>query len=124
MKKYLALSDLSCYNRSFSLSNKVWEMVLGWDNFAKNTIEIQFVRAVDSQSANIAEGFGRYNKKDKIRFYTISFGSVMESHDWAKKALTRKLLITGEYEEVISELNVLPKEIRHLINFTNEKLTI
>lgn len=124
MKKYLALSDLSCYNRSFSLSNKVWEIVLKWDNFAKNTIGIQFVRAIDSQSANIAEGFGRFSKKDKIRFYTISFGSVMESNDWVKKAHTRKLITTTEYEYILSELETMPKEIRHLINFTNEKLSI
>jgi len=28
----------------------------------------QFVEVADSISANIADGFGRYNKKDKIKF--------------------------------------------------------
>jgi len=31
--------------------------------FAKDTIGKQFARSVDSISANIAEGFGRYTKK-------------------------------------------------------------
>lgn len=37
----------------------------------------QIINAIDSISANIAEGFGRYGKKDKIKFYYYSFGSVI-----------------------------------------------
>jgi len=50
----------------------------------------QFIRSVDSISANIAEGFGRYSKKDKVKFFRISFGSMYESLDWNEKALKRK----------------------------------
>ncbi len=123
MKKYLIIQDLSCYKRSFDLSNFLWDIVLKWDNFAKYTIGSQYINAVDSQSANIAEGFGRFFKREKVRFYNISFGSVMESIDWTEKARIRKLISKEEYQRIISELNVLPKEIRHLIKFTNEKLT-
>src|SRR3989344_66098 len=117
MKKYLTIRDLSCYNRSFSLSNYLWDIVLKWDNFAKHTIGSQYVNAVDSQSANIAEGFGRFFKREKVRFYNISFGSVMESIDWTEKAHIRGLISQNEYNKIKSELNELPKEIRHLIKF-------
>ena len=30
---------------------------------------VQYIRAIDSISSNLAEGFGRYHKKDKIHFY-------------------------------------------------------
>jgi four helix bundle protein len=66
--KYLQLNDISAYKISFNLSNYVWEVVIKWNTFAKNTIGGQFVSAVDSISANIAEGFGRFGKKDKISF--------------------------------------------------------
>jgi four helix bundle protein len=42
-----------------------------WQNLAQETIGKQFIRAIDAISANIAEGFGRYSKKDKIRFYFL-----------------------------------------------------
>ncbi len=64
-RKYLTLNDISAYKIAFHLSNYVWDIVIKWDQFAKNTIGRQFVDAVDSISANIAEGFGRYHKKDK-----------------------------------------------------------
>lgn len=85
-KKYLQLNDLDAYKISYNLSNYVWDVVLKWDYLAKDTVGKQFIRAIDSVSANIAEGFGRFGKKDKINFYRYSFGSVKESLDWNEKA--------------------------------------
>ena len=99
-------------------------MVIAWDYFAKDTIGKQFIRAIDSISANIAEGFGRYSKKDKIHFYRFAQGSLKECLDWNQKAKVRKLITTKEYTRIILELNKLPKEINSLIKFTNSKLTI
>jgi len=90
-KNYLKLNNLSTYKISFHLSNYIWSIVIEWDYFSKDTIGKQFTRAVDSISANIAEGFGRYSKKDKIKFYRYSFGSIKESLDWNEKSKIRKL---------------------------------
>lgn len=95
-----------------------------WDQFARRTIGAQFVDAADSISANIAEGFGRYFKKDKIKFYRYSFGSLKESFDWNEKARVRKLLSEDEYKYIFRELDRLPKALNSLIRYTNEKLNI
>jgi len=121
-EKYLKLNNLDSYKTVFLLSNYVWEAVFGWDIFSKDTVGKQFVRAVDSISANIAEGFGRYGKKDKIVFYKYSYGSIKESLDWNEKAKARKLLSKIEYEHIFSELDKLPRSINYLIKYTNEKL--
>jgi four helix bundle protein len=123
-KRYLTLNDLSAYKISLGLSNYVWNIVEKWDFFKKKTVGGQFVRSVDSISANIAEGFGRYHKKDKIHFYKISYGSVTESLDWNEKAKTRILLTDEEYNHIFQELTKLPKEINHLISFTDKRLSI
>ena len=104
------------------LSNYVWNIVINWEWFSKKTVGAQFVTAIDSVSANIAEGFGRYGKRDKVKFYNYSFGSVKEGFDWNEKSKARKLLAPQQYEHILKELQVLPKEINQLINFTNEKL--
>jgi four helix bundle protein len=123
-EKYLMLNDISAYKRAFHLSNYVWDAVVNWDYFAKDTVGKQFVRAVDSVSANIAEGFGRYYKKDKVLFYRYSYGSLNESKDWNQKAKVRKLITEGQYDYIFTELEKLPKELHQLIKFTNEKLKI
>ena len=70
-KKYLKLSDIESYRIAFHLSNYIWNIVLKWEWFAKKTLGSQYVQAMDSVSANIAEGFGRHFKKDKIKFTCI-----------------------------------------------------
>ncbi len=123
-KKFLELNNISAYKIAFNISNYVWGVVNEWDYFSKKTIGGQFIRAIDSVSANIAEGFGRYTKKDKINFYRYSYGSLKESLDWNEKAKMRKLLKEKEYIYILTELKRLPKEINSLIKFTNQKLTI
>lgn len=123
-KTYLMLNDIKAYRISFRLSNYVWKLVVVWDYFSKKTVGDQFVRAVDSVSANIAEGFGRYSKKDKVKFYRYSYGSVKESLDWNEKSKVRSLLTVEQYNHIFTELQMLPKELHNLINFTNTKLTI
>ena len=123
-KKFLKLNDIEAYRIAFKLSNYVWDVVIKWDYFAKDTVGKQFVKAVDSVSANIAEGFGRYSKKDKIKFFRYSFGSLYESLDWNEKSHVRKLLNQEDYSFIFTELIKLPKIINSLIQYTNKKLQI
>lgn len=123
-KKFLQLNDIEAYRIAFGLSNYIWGIVIKWDYFAKDTVGKQFARAVDSISANIAEGFGRYGKKDKINFYRYSYGSIKECFDWNEKAKIRKLLTPQQHDYIFQELQKLPLMINQLIKFTNLKLKI
>lgn len=123
-KRYLSLNDVNAYKISFHLSNYVWDVVAKWDYLSKDTIGKQFIRAVDSISANIAEGFGRHGKNDKIKFYYYSFGSLNESMDWNEKSKRRCILTVEQYRIIMNELKKLPREINSLIKFTREKLAI
>jgi len=123
-KKFLKLNDIEAYKIAFHLSNHVWNIVINWSHLSQNTLGQQFVCAVDSISANIAEGFGRYGKKDKIKFYRISYGSMMECLDWNEKARVRKLITDKEYDYIFKELQKQPKSINAFIKYTNDKLAI
>lgn len=123
-KKYLKLNDIESYKIAFKLSNYVWDIIIKWDYFAKDTVGKQFVRAIDSISANIAQGFRRYSKKDKVKFFRYSFGSLYESLDWDEKSHVRNLLSEEDYSCIFSELIKLPKSINSLILYTNKKLQV
>ena len=90
----------------------------------KSTVGERFMTAIDSISANVAEGFGRFNKKDKIEFYRYSQGSTSEALDWNQKSKVRKLLTEEEYNYIFSELQKLPKAINALVLFTNQRLKV
>ena len=93
--------------------------MIQWPYLAQKTIGAQFIDAADSISANITEGFGRYHKKDKVKFHHYSRGSSLESIDWLNKSINRKLLDNNQYEHIKNELDKLPKAINTLIKYTN-----
>ena len=121
-KQYLKLKDVRPYVHAFHLSNLIWDMVQKWSSFDRYSIGKQFVEAADSISANIAEGFGRYHKKDKTNFLRYARGSTYETLDWLQKAKTRSLVSEEQYARIFNELSTLPKEINGYIKPTASKL--
>ena len=121
-RKFDRVKNLDSYRVAYAISNQVWKIVKNWDYFSQSTIGNQFVRSTDSISANIAEGFGRYTKKDKIRFYRIAYASTLESLDWMTKIEERALLKPLEVKRIKEDLEQLPKLINQLIQYTNKKL--
>lgn len=86
------LEKLEVYNIAEKFSDDVWDIVDNWDYFKKDTIGKQLVRAADSISANIAEGYGRYFYKESKQFYFYSRGSIQETKSWLSKCLRRKII--------------------------------
>ncbi len=52
---------LRVYQLAEQLADEIWNIVLCWDTFARDTVGRQIVRSADSIGANIAEGTGRYS---------------------------------------------------------------
>lgn len=99
--------NLRVYSLAEEISDVVWEIVIKWDFFAKDTIGKQLVNSADSIGANIAEGYGRGSSPDNRRFARISRGSLFEVKHWLKRVFKRGLLS----EEEISKLQELIKEL-------------
>jgi four helix bundle protein len=83
MSRY-RLEDLEVYQLAESFSDKVWEIVITWDHFTKDTIGKQMTRSADSISANIAEGYGRFHYRENKNFCYFSRGSIIETKGWLK----------------------------------------
>ena len=123
MKKDFKLQGLSSYRLSVEAGSLVYKIVKNWPTIDKHTLGTQIIKSFDSIAANIAEGFGRYHKKDKIKFFYNARASAFKSAHWLKTALDRKLVSEEEYEYILSLLQKLPKEINYLIKMTQNNLT-
>lgn len=114
----MKLNELRVYNMANEVSDIVWDLVVEWDYFKKDTIGKQLVRSADSISANIAEGFGRFHYKENKNFLYYSRGSAHETLDWVSKCKRRKLLpadqcnqLNLQLEEFLIKLNAYIKSI-------------
>jgi len=101
------LEDLEIYNLLEALSDKIWDIVIKWEYFARDTIGKQLCKAADSISANIAEGYGRYHFKENKNFCYYSRGSILETKSFLRKMKHRTLMSDKEYQDLFKKLEII-----------------
>ena len=77
-RKIVQFVDLEAWRKSYALSLEVYKVTENFPEKEKFGITSQLRRAAYSICANIAEGFGRFYFKDKVRFYYQARGSATE----------------------------------------------
>ncbi len=91
---------LRVYKLSEKLADQIWEIVLGWNNFARDTVGKQIVRSADSVGANVSEGCGRGRFLDNKRFVRMARGSLNETQHWLRRAYKRNLLTKTQVDSL------------------------
>lgn len=125
---------LRVYQLAEKLADEVWEVVLGWNYFERDTVGKQLVTAADSVGSNISEGSGRGSFGDNRRFVRIARGSLSETQHWLRRAYKRRLLNEPQItslRNIIAELaptlnaylnSIGPVEKAELLNNSNNGL--
>jgi four helix bundle protein len=101
-------TDLVAWQKAHEFVLAVYRVSRAFPRSETYGLTAQFRRAAVSIPANIAEGFRKHGRADKLRFYNIAQGSVEES---------RYYLILAKdlgYGEVV-ELNRLLEEVSKLL---------
>jgi four helix bundle protein len=104
------------------LADKIWDIVISWELFAKDTVGKQLTCAADSIGANIAESNGRYHPNDVIRFLYYSRGSTKETRYWLRRAKKRQLIKEAEVTLFFRELDQIGRELNGYINFQRKRV--
>jgi four helix bundle protein len=75
MKTY---RELDAWKRSMSLVSEIYRLTTDFPKTELYGLVSQMRRAAVSVPSNIAEGWGRRNRRDFLRFLRTSYGSLME----------------------------------------------
>ncbi|MFO7613079.1 MAG: four helix bundle protein [Bacteroidales bacterium] len=110
------LYDLEIFKNALKLSEISWLIYQNLPKHLKYCIGNQYLSAIDSVGANIAEGYGRYHYKDSLRFYYNSRGSLWESRFWLDLLNQRQLVKQDQYEEVAELLRIQAIKLNNFIN--------
>lgn len=117
--KIVSFEQLIAWQEAQKLAVQVYKVTGKFPDEERFGLTSQIKRASSSVSANIAEGFGRRTAKDKLQFYTIAYGSLLETKNFLY--LAEKLRFIGEserdktIEQVVScqkLLNALMRSLR------------
>lgn len=111
--------DLTAWKQAHELVLGIYKITKNFPKEEQFGVTSQLRRASSSITANIAEGFGRYHFKDKIRFYYRSRGSATEVQDFLLLTKDLEYITREECKTLGEKLNEIIKLINGLIKSIN-----
>ena len=109
---YKNFTDMPVWQKAMDLAVEIFKLTSSLPRSEDYGLTSQIRRSSNSVPSNIAEGFGRYHKKDKINFYYFASGSITE---------TQSHLIYGDKvgyfeKEKVNSLFEKYNQLKHDIN--------
>ncbi len=116
-----SFKDLNVWQKSVDLAVFVYKITEKFPNSEIYGITNQMRRAVISISSNLAEGFKRVHKKEKLQFYNIAYGSVAELESQAEVSKKLNFLSEKDYQILMLNITEISKMVNGLVKSLNSK---
>jgi four helix bundle protein len=108
--------DLEAWQKANSLTLLIYQCTKDFPKEEVFGIISQMRRAASSIMANIAEGFGRFHFKDKVRFYYFARGSAAELQSFSMLSRGLDYLGHDKCQEIIDKADEIGRLLNGLIN--------
>ncbi len=115
MEKIQSFEQLVAWQKAQGLAVLIYQITKTFPSDERFALMDQMRRAANSVSANIAEGFGRRTSKDKIQFYSIAYGSVLEVKNYLYLAEKLGYMVEPDKKDAIGNVVDVQKLINSLI---------
>ncbi len=114
----MQLTELDAYRLSVESAQVAWNIYdrMHWQD--KKIMGDQWISAIDSVGANIAEGFGRFHYLDKNKFNYNARGSLVEAIHWTERLFERGKIVESEKTLLLTKLESLHMVLNRYISST------
>lgn len=120
-RNYIPLGELKVYLLAQKLSAISWEIYKSLSIEHKKIVGSQFIRSVDSNGANIAEGYGRFHPLDQVNFYYYARASMNEAvSQWASLMCERDILTISQLSAITETSRELEIRLNNFITTTRK----
>jgi four helix bundle protein len=113
--------DLEAWQKAIDLAVTIYKLTNKLPKSELYALSNQMRRAIVSVSANLAEGYGRHNYKEKLQFYKIANGSLLEVKSFCYLAERLNYISSDELAEVLKQFITEQKLVNALIKSIREK---
>ncbi|MDD5055691.1 MAG: four helix bundle protein [Candidatus Peribacteraceae bacterium] len=110
-----SFTDLIAWKEAHQLALYIYKMTIGFPKHELFGLTSQIRRAAVSITSNLAEGFGRPSKADKVHFYYISLSSVYEVQNQSLLSRDIGYLLKEQFKEIADRSVLVAKLINSLI---------
>jgi four helix bundle protein len=115
---YNDFTEMPVWQSAFELTLEIYTITKTFPTDERFGLTSDMRRAANSIAHNIAEGFGRFESRDKTRFYKISRGSAFElmsqvliSHGLHYIEETQQNTLIVSCKKIIADLNAMIKTL-------------
>ncbi len=115
MDKIVVFTDLNAWKEAHKLVLMIYKITKKFPVEERYCLVPQLNRAAVSITSNIAEGFGRQGKREKVNFYHISISSLTETQNQIILAKDLGYIDEGEFAKAWEQTVVVQKLIFGLI---------
>ena len=111
--------DLFAWQKAHEFVLMVYKATENFPDYEKFGLRSQFTRAAVSIAANIAEGFGKIGKADKLRFFNIAQGSIDECRYYVLLVKDLNYVSPDDYNKLCGLIKDTSKLLTLYINRIN-----
>lgn len=105
--------DIVAWQKSYDYCLYVYKVSANFPEFERFGLRSQFTRAAVSITANIAEGYKKLSRQDKLRFLNISQGSLEECRNYNLLSRDLGYISDEEYNILEEKIEIASKFITH-----------
>jgi four helix bundle protein len=114
------LEDLKVWQKARALCKRAYALCKHPEFKSDPGFRQQILNSSGSVMDNIAEGFGRMDRKEFIQFLAIAEGSLSEFISQTYRAYDRGVLDEAEVQSILEEQRELSKMIKRLMNYLRQ----
>ena len=92
--------NIIAWQKAYQYCLAVYRNTADFPEFEKYGLRSQFTRAAVSVTANIAEGYRKLSKQDKLRFFNIAQGSLEECRNYNMLSKDLGYITEEQYNEL------------------------
>lgn len=101
--------DILAWQKAYQYCLAVYKVTAGFPDFERFGLRSQFTRAAVSVTANIAEGYRKLSKQDKLRFFNIAQGSLEECRNYNILSKDLQYITEEDYYVLEEKLEIASK---------------
>lgn len=114
-KKLKSFKDLLVWKKAYQLCLNIYKVTKDFPAEERYSLSSQIRRSASSIPSNIAEGYGRKNRKEYIQFLYIAYGSNCELETQLLLARDLNYIKDRKEEDVISQMREVGIMLKALI---------
>lgn len=120
-EKTEGFEQLEIWQKAIDLAVLIYKITNSFPKSEIYSLTNQMRRASSSISANIAEGYGRHGYKEKLQFYKIANGSLLETKSFCYLACRLDYISKDQLDEMIPAFITIQKMTNAMIKSIKER---